>query len=53
MIGEPVCKKDAQKLLNKINYLHCFISNLARRVESLLSLVRLKHEEEFIWGVEQ
>jgi hypothetical protein len=53
MIGEPVCKKDVQKLLNKINYLRCFISNLARRVESLLSLVRLKHEEEFIWGVEQ
>jgi hypothetical protein len=28
-IGEPVCKKDVQKLLGKINYLHCFISNLA------------------------
>jgi hypothetical protein len=28
-IGEPVCKKDVQKLLGKINYLHHFISNLA------------------------
>jgi hypothetical protein len=46
-IGEPVCKKDVQKLLGKINYLRCFISNLAGRVESLLPLVRLKHEEEF------
>jgi hypothetical protein len=27
-IGEPVCKKDVQKLLGKINYLHHFISNL-------------------------
>jgi hypothetical protein len=27
-IREPVCKKDAQKLLGKINYLHHFISNL-------------------------
>jgi hypothetical protein len=28
-IGEPVCKKDVQKLLSKINYLCHFISNLA------------------------
>jgi hypothetical protein len=48
-IGEPVCKKDIQKLLGKINYLRRFISNLAGWVESLLPLVRLKHEE-FIRG---
>jgi hypothetical protein len=51
-IGEPVCKKDVQKLLGKINYLRHFISNLAGRVESLLPLVRLKHEE-FTWRAEQ
>jgi hypothetical protein len=28
-IGELVCKKDVQKLLGKINYLRCFLSNLA------------------------
>jgi hypothetical protein len=28
-IGEPMGKKDVQKLLDKINYLGCFISNLA------------------------
>jgi hypothetical protein len=28
-IAEPVCKKDVQKLLGKINYLRHFISNLA------------------------
>jgi hypothetical protein len=28
-IGEPVCRKDIEKLLGKINYLHHFISNLA------------------------
>jgi hypothetical protein len=49
-IGEPVCKKDVQKLLGKINYLHHFISNLAGRVESLLPLVQLKYEKEFSWG---
>jgi hypothetical protein len=52
-IGELVCKKDVQKLLDKINYLRCFISNLAGRVDSLLPLVRLKHEEEFTLGAEQ
>jgi hypothetical protein len=31
-IGEPVFKKDVQKLLDKINYLHRFISNLVGRV---------------------
>jgi hypothetical protein len=46
-IGESVCNKDVQKLLSKINYLRCFISNPAGLVESLLPLVRLKHEEEF------
>jgi hypothetical protein len=49
-IGELVSKKDVQKLLGKINYLRHFISNLVGRVESLLSLVQLKHEEEFMWG---
>jgi hypothetical protein len=49
-IGEPVCKKDVQKLSDKINYLRHFIPNLTGRVESLLPLVQLKHEEEFIWG---
>jgi hypothetical protein len=28
-VGEPVCKKDVQKLLDNINYLRHFISNLA------------------------
>jgi hypothetical protein len=52
-IGEPVCRKDVQKLLGKINYLRRFISNPAGRVESLLPLVWLKHEEELTWGAEQ
>jgi hypothetical protein len=38
-IGELVCKKDVQKLLGKINYLHHFICNLVGQVESLLPLV--------------
>jgi hypothetical protein len=42
-----------QKMQGKINYLWCFISNVAGTVESFLPLVRLKHEQEFAWGAEQ
>jgi hypothetical protein len=49
-IGEPVCKKDIQKLLGKTNYLRSFISNPAGRVDSKLPLVWLKREVEFTWG---
>jgi hypothetical protein len=52
-VQEPMCKCDVQKLLGKINYLCQFISNLAGKIDSFLPLVRLKHENEFIWGEEQ
>jgi hypothetical protein len=45
--GDPM--KGVQSLLGKIKYLRRFISNMAGGVESLLPLVRLKHEKEFIW----
>jgi hypothetical protein len=49
-IREPSYKKDVQKLLGKINYLRCFISNLIGKIETFLPLIRLKHEGEFTWG---
>jgi hypothetical protein len=51
-VPELTCKREVQSLLGKINYLRRFISKLAGNVESLLPLVRLKHEGEFNWGVE-
>jgi hypothetical protein len=51
-IGGLVCKKYVQKLLVKINFLGHFISNISGREESLVPLVRLKHEEGFTWGAE-
>jgi hypothetical protein len=51
-LKEPMCKRDIQKLLGKINYLRRFISNLAGKVELFLQLIRLKHEGEFVWGAE-
>jgi hypothetical protein len=52
-IQEPTCKKDLQNLLGKVNYLRRFISNLAGKIESLLPLVRIKHDKDFTWGIEQ
>jgi hypothetical protein len=52
-VQEPVCKRDVQKLLGKINYLRWFIANLVVEIDSFLPLVQLKHENEFIWGEEQ
>jgi hypothetical protein len=50
---EPTCKRDVQKLFGKLNYLRHFIVNLARKIESFLPIVWLKHEGEFRWGEEQ
>jgi hypothetical protein len=52
-IKEPTCKKDVQSLLGKVNYLRRFISNMARKVESLLPVVRLKYERDFVWDTLQ
>jgi hypothetical protein len=48
-LGEPMCRRDVQKLLGKINYLRRFISNLAGKADSFLPLIRLKREGEFAW----
>jgi hypothetical protein len=40
-------------LLGKINYLRRFIANLVEKVDSMLPLIRLKHEHEFVSGEEQ
>jgi ribonuclease HI len=36
-----------------VNYLQCFITNLAGKIEPLLPLVRLKHEKGFMWSAAQ
>jgi hypothetical protein len=52
-IKEPTNLTEVQSLLGKVNYLRCFISNLAGRVEPMLPLVRLKYEKGFVWGIAQ
>jgi hypothetical protein len=40
-------------LLRKINYLRWFIANLAGKVDSIVTSIQLKHENEFVLGVKQ
>jgi hypothetical protein len=50
---EPTCKKNVQKLLGKVNYLRRFIANLVGKIGPFMPLLRLKHEDNFMWGDEQ
>jgi hypothetical protein len=49
----PTTKRELQQLIGKINFFRRFISNLSRRIEPFMELVKNKVDEEFRWGVEQ
>jgi ribonuclease HI len=49
----PTTKKELQQLIGKINFVRRFISNLSRRIEPFMELVKIKTNEEFRWGAEQ
>jgi hypothetical protein len=46
-------KRELQQLICKISFVRRFISNLSRRIEPFMDLVKIKADEEFRWGVEQ
>jgi hypothetical protein len=48
----PTTKRELQQLIGKINFVRRFISNLSRRIEPFMDLVKIKVDEEFHWGVE-
>jgi hypothetical protein len=48
----PTTKKELQQLISKINFVRRFISNLSRRIEPFMELVKIKANDEFRWGVE-
>ena len=52
-LGAPQSKRDIQKLLEKVNYLRRFISNLSGKVSAFTPILRLKKEADFTWGAEQ
>jgi hypothetical protein len=49
----PTTKRELQQLIGKINFVRRFISNLSRRIEPFMELMKIKANEEFRWGVEQ
>jgi hypothetical protein len=49
----PTTKKEIQQLIGKTNFVRRFISNLSRRIEPFMELVKIKANDEFRWGVEQ
>jgi hypothetical protein len=52
-VKAPICKRELQSFLGKVNYLRWFISNLPGRVKAFTPILRLKNDAEFIWGAEQ
>jgi hypothetical protein len=45
--------KELQSLLGKINFVRRFISNLSQKFLPFSSLLRIKKDQKFVWGVEQ
>jgi hypothetical protein len=43
-------KRELQQLIGKINFVRRFISNLSRRIQPFMDLVKIKADEEFHWG---
>jgi hypothetical protein len=46
----PTMKMELQQLIDKINFVRRFVSNLSRWIESFMDLVKIKADEEFHWG---
>ena len=49
----PQNKKKLQSLIVKINLLRRFITSTTKKMNTVLPLLRLKNNEEMIWGEEQ
>jgi hypothetical protein len=49
----PTTKRELQQLIGKINFVRMFISNLSGRIEPFIELLKIKANEEFLWGIEQ
>ena len=49
----PTNKTKLQSLIDKINFIRRFISNLSGRIRTFSSLLKLKADQEFVWGKEQ
>jgi len=53
MVVAPADKTELQSLIGKINFIRSFISNLSGRIKAFSHLLKLKADQEFVWGAEQ
>jgi len=49
----PADKTELQSLIGKINFIRRFISNLSGKIKAFSPLLKLKADQEFVWGKEQ
>ena len=52
-IVAPTNKTELQSLIAKINFIRRFISNLSGKIRAFIPLLKLKADQEFVWGKEQ
>jgi len=52
-IVAPTNKTRLQSLIGKINFIKRFISNLSGKIRAFSPLLKLKADQEFVWGEEQ
>ena len=49
-VEAPTMKVELQSLIGKINFMRRFISNLSGKIQPFSSLLKLKADQEFVWG---
>ena len=52
-IVAPTNKTELQSLIGKVNFIRRFISNLSGKTRAFSPLLKLKADQEFVWGKEQ
>jgi len=52
-IVAPTKKTELQSLIGKVNFIRWFISNLSGKIRAFSPLLKLKADQEFVWGEEQ
>ena len=51
-VEAPTTKVELQSLIGKINFIRRFISNLSGKIQPFSTLLKLKADQEFVWGKE-
>ena len=52
-IVAPTNKTELQSLIGMVNFIRRFISNLSGKIRAFSPLLKLKADQEFVWGKEQ